>query len=132
MLHLHKDCLFQKFYLSHPEVTSHKGEDIAEILLSAVGNTLGWSIRKLREQLCGGSFDGQYINLNVPDHLAKKLSLEKEFTKETITWDIAHRVVLGSDGTKKQTNWLQELQDNEEIYHGEAPYAALTQHWKWI
>ena len=76
-------------YLSHPEVTSHNGEDIAKLLLSAVGNTLGWSIRNIRERFYRGSFD------NVPYHFAEKLSQEKEFTKEAITWDIANQLVTG-------------------------------------
>ena len=104
-----KNNLFQKYYISHPEVTSHKGESITELLVSALENSLGWSVAKIRERFCGGSFDGQYIHLNVPEHMAKKLSLEKDFVKDAITWDIAHRVELACEDTKKQTSWLEEL-----------------------
>ena len=70
---------------------------------------MGWSVAKIRERFCGGSFDGQYIHLNVPEHMAKKLSFEKDFVKDAITWDIAHRVELACEDTKKQTSWLEEL-----------------------
>ena len=56
-----------------------------------------------------GSFDGQYHKLNVPTHLADKLSLDIEFTETAVTWDIAHRLELSFDDTKKQMSWLQEL-----------------------
>ena len=47
--------------------------------------------------------------MNIPDHFAAKLSLNSEFTRDAITWDIAHRVELACENTKTQTNWLQEL-----------------------
>ena len=62
---------------------------------------LGWFLNTIRERFCGGSFDGQYIKLNVPDHFAKKMLLRKEFTQKSITWDITHHIELASDDTKK-------------------------------
>ena len=106
---LKKNNLFQKFYLFHPEVTSHTGENVTELLLSSIQNTLVWTIAEIRQRFCGGSFDGQYFHLNVPDHFATKLSLDKDFTRDALTWDIAHRIELACEDTKKQTNWLQEL-----------------------
>ena len=96
-----KGCLFQKFYLSHPEVTSHMGENNTDLLFSSLRDTLGWSSNTIRERFCGGSFDGQYIKLNVPDQFAKKMLLRKEFTQKSITWDITHHIELASDDTKK-------------------------------
>ena len=109
MWYLKKNNLFQKFYLSHPEVTSHTGENVTELLLSSIQKTLAWTIAEIRQRFCGGSVDGQYFHLNVPDHFATKLSLDKDFTRDALTWDIAHRIELACEDTKKQTNWLQEL-----------------------
>ena len=41
--------------------------------------------------------------------MADQLFLEKEFTRDSITWDVAHSVELACDDTKEQTAWLQEL-----------------------
>ena len=35
--------------------------------------------------------------------------MDSEFTRDAITWDIAHCVELACENTKTQTNWLQEL-----------------------
>ena len=35
---------FQKYYMSHPQVISQTSEDITDLLLSLIMNTLGWSI----------------------------------------------------------------------------------------
>ena len=45
---LKKNNLFQKFYLSHPEVTSHTAENVTELLLSSIQNTLAWTIAEIR------------------------------------------------------------------------------------
>ena len=47
--------------------------------------------------------------MNVARLLADKLSLDIEFTETAVTWDIAHRLELSFDDTKKQMSWLQEL-----------------------
>ena len=47
--------------------------------------------------------------MNVPDHLSKKLLLGNNFTREAVTWDIAHRIELASNDTKNQTKWLEEF-----------------------
>ena len=36
--------------------------------------------------------------------------MDSEFTRDAMTWDIAHRVELACENTKTQTNWLQELE----------------------
>ena len=82
---------------------------LLRLLLSSITETLSWTIGTTRERFCGGSFDGQYHQLNIPDHFATKLSLDSEFTRDAITWDIAHRVELACENTKTQTNWLQEF-----------------------
>ena len=104
-----KNKLFRKFYMSHPEVLSHTGENVTELLLHSIKTTLGWSIQEIRERFCGGSFDGQYFKLNVPKHLATKLSLEHNFTIDALIWDVAHRFELGCEDVKNITPWLQEL-----------------------
>ena len=49
---LRKQQLFQKYYMSHPQVISQSGEDITDLLLSSVMDTLGWSISILRQRFC--------------------------------------------------------------------------------
>ena len=78
-------------------------------MLSSVQKTLGWSVGKIRERFCGGLFDGQYFHLNVPAHLANKLSLEQDFARDCITWDIVHCVELACEDAKKETSWLQKV-----------------------
>ena len=85
---LNKNSLFQKLFLSHPQVTSHTGENIARLLLSSITETLSWTIGTTRERFRVGSFDGQYHPLYIPDHFATKLSLDSEFTRDAVTWDI--------------------------------------------
>ena len=104
-----KNRLFQKFYMSHPEVLSHTGDNVTELLSQSIKTTLGWSILEIRQRFCGGSFDGQYFKLNVPEHLATKLSLDPAFTDDALIWDVAHRFELGCEDVKKITLWLQEL-----------------------
>ena len=74
---LQKDNLFQKYYLIHPELTLHKGEDITELLLSTLQNVLGWPVATIQERFCNGSFDGQYINLKATDHILLKKNLQE-------------------------------------------------------
>ena len=95
--------------MSHPEVLSHTGDNVTELLLQSIQTTLGWSTLEIRERFCGGSFDGQYFKLNVPKHLAAKLSLDSDFTEDAIIWDVAHRIELACEDVKKITPWLQEL-----------------------
>ena len=90
-------------------MTSHSGENNADLLLSALKDTSGWSLKNIRERFCGGSFDGQCIKLNVPNHFAEKMLLEKDFTRNAITWDIAHPTELVREDTKEQARWLQDL-----------------------
>ena len=101
--------LFRKYYLSHPLVTSHSGDNVTELLIQSIKETLNWSIPEIRERFCGGAFDGQYLKLNVPTHLAEKLSLKPDFTEDSTIWDAAHRVELACEDTKKGTKWLTDF-----------------------
>ena len=56
-----KNKICRKFYMSHPEVLSHTGDNVTELLLHSIKTTLGWSTPEIRQQFCGGSFDGQYF-----------------------------------------------------------------------
>lgn len=47
---LEKYTLFEKYFLSYPEVISHTGENVTELLLSSVKNVLGWSFSEIQER----------------------------------------------------------------------------------
>ena len=104
-----KNSIFRKFYLSHPVVRNHTGVNVTELLLSSVKDTLQWTTSEIRQRFCGGAFDGQYLSLKVPEHLAQQLILDVDFTKDAVVWDVAHRFELGCEDAKKLTPWLQEL-----------------------
>ena len=95
--------------MSHPLVTSHTGDNVTELLIQSIKETLNWSIPEIRERFCDGAFDGQYLKLNVPTHLAEKLSLKPDFTKDSTIWDVAHRVELACKDTKNDTKWLTDF-----------------------
>ena len=68
-------------------------------------------------RFCGGSFDGQYHKLNVPRHLADKLSLDIEFTETAVTWDIAHRLELSFDDTEKANELAAGIRYDSAVHH---------------
>lgn len=68
---LQNGTLFQRFFVSFPEVESHKGVDISELILNACTQELGLTNNELRQRISGGCFDGQYFHLNVDKHLSE-------------------------------------------------------------
>ena len=63
-----------------------------------------------RENLCGAAMDGQYVKLNVSDHLHDMF-----FKHYHLTWDPAHRIELsikdcGSNPDEKQ-NFIESVSD---------------------
>lgn len=63
-----------------------------------------WEIGELRERLSGFCVDGQYIHLNIVDHLSEQLLLPKNLVAEYVIWDTAHRSKLACKYTKEGEN----------------------------
>ena len=61
------ESLISVIYLGQPIVKNHTGEGIANSIIEELEN---YGIKG--SQVEGGSYDGQYFHLNVPDHLVKK------------------------------------------------------------
>ena len=118
---LKNGVLFQRFFLSFPEVHSHKGDAVSKLAIDACLDELGLTINELRERFTGGCFDGQYFHLNIDRHFSTMLKLPQKMLEESLIWDAAHRLELVHDdvknGKKDQrgnilavaTPWLQDL-----------------------
>ena len=118
---LKKGVLFERFFIGNPEVVNHGGFNITEMLINTVCDTLDITREGLRQRLTGGSFDGQYIYLNVMKHLSEALSLPLKYMKDSITHDAAHRLELSCQDAKQgkndskgncivsKANWLIQL-----------------------
>ena len=100
---------FSKVLLVAFSSTSHTGDNATELLIQSIKETLNWSIPEMHKRFCGGAFDGQYLKLNIPTHLAEKLSLKPDFTKDSTIWDVAHRVELACEDTKNGIKWLTDF-----------------------
>ena len=118
---LKNGTLFQRFFFTFPEVHSHKGFNISQLILQVCSEGLNLSYEDLRQRISGACFDGQYINLNVKKYFSDSLHLPIDFMEDIIIWDAAHRLELVCDDVKngKQdlkgncifnpTSWLQDL-----------------------
>ena len=113
--------LFERFFLGHPEVKSHKGRDISHLIFQVMTDQLNLPLEEIRQRISGGCFDGQYIHLNARSHFSEILHLPPDFMEDAIIWDAAHRLELASDDVKKgkkdhsgkfikqPTPWVQDL-----------------------
>lgn len=103
--------LLNVIYLGQPVVKNHDGPGISE----SISNELtDWGIKGT--QVEGGSFDGQYFHLSVPDHLREKMNLSEQFL---CTWDPMHKggVVDSHIREDESFAWLVEIQTLcKEIY----------------
>ena len=75
---------------------------------SIIDELTKWGISS--SQIEGGSFDGQYFHLSVPDHLVEKLNLGGSFI---CTWDPLHKggVVDNHIREDKNFEWVVKIQD---------------------
>ena len=113
---LNKGVLFENFFLGNPNVLDNGGYALTNLLIDTVTDALDWKKSKLRERLTGVCIDGQYINLNIMDHLYDLLTLPKNLAIDYTIWDPAHRMELAckyaKEGTKVgeqmvcETKWL--------------------------
>ena len=51
---LKSGTLFQRFFISFPEVNSHKGQDISKLALDACTEGMGLTYEDLRQRISGG------------------------------------------------------------------------------
>ena len=105
------DSLISIIYLGQPIVKNHTGEGVADSItveLEKYGIT--------GAQVEGGSFDGQYFNLKVPNHLAQKLDLSSKFF---CSWDPLHKIGVVETHIRKDVEfaWLVQLTETcQQIY----------------
>ena len=96
--------LITNVYLGQPVVKQHDGSGVSESIIDELNK---WGISST--QVEGGSFDGQYFPLNVPNHLTEKLGLGESFL---CTWDPLHKggVIDTHIREDKSFGWLVEIQ----------------------
>ena len=103
--------LLSVVYLGQPIVGNHSGEGVADSIVEEL-NKYGIAAAQVE----GGSFDGQYFHLSVPDHLSKKLLLCSQFL---CTWDPLHKIGVMETHIRKEANfaWLVKLTEIcQQIY----------------
>ena len=116
---LKNGVLFENFFIDNPIVFNNSGFALTKLLIDTVNSILEWDVKDLRERLTGVCIDGQYIHLNIIEHLTDILSLPKNLAIDYVVWDPAHRLELACKyakiGTKVDdkvvgdTKWLLEL-----------------------
>ena len=91
-------------YLGQPIVKKHDGPGITESISTELN---AWGIQG--DQVEGGSFDGQYFHLGVPDLLQKQMQLPEQFL---CTWDPMHKGGVVDTHIREDINfsWLVEVQ----------------------
>ena len=101
--------LLQVVYLGHPIIKVHNGKGVADSIISCMSE---WSISK--EQFIGGSFDGQYFNLNVPKYLNEYFLEENEKKPLYYDWDPMHKAGLIDDHLRKNSkfSWVVTITVN--------------------
>ena len=105
------DSLISVIYLGQPIVKNHTGEGIANSIMEELEK---YGIKG--SQVEGGSFDGQYFHLHVPDHLLKKFDLSSQFF---CTWDPLHKIGVIETHIRKDKDfaWLVMLTEVcQQIY----------------
>ena len=100
-------------------MVSNSGISLTRLLVNTILNTFEWKEEDLRERFTGACVDGQYINLNMRDHLADILNLPINLMDDSVIWDAAHRLELACQHAKEGysiggqriggTKWLIEL-----------------------
>ena len=105
------ESLISVIYLGQPVVKNHTGEGIANSIIEELEK---YGIE--RSQVEGGSYDGQYFHLKVPDHLVNKFGLPSQFF---CTWDPLHKIGVVETHIRKDEAfaWLVKLTEIcQQIY----------------
>ena len=103
--------LLTNIYLGQPVVKSHDGPGVTTSITAELSK---WNISSV--QIEGGSFDGQYFHLSVPQHLADSLHLPEQFF---CSWDPLHKGGLVDKHIREDASfkWLVDLKTIcREIY----------------
>lgn len=112
------DELIQALFLGHPVVKTHNGQGVADSIVSCIAE---YGITKT--QYNGGSFDGQYFKLSVPDYLNKHFSEEEDKTYY-YDWDPMHKAGLVDDHLRKNAkfSWIVAIAETIASIFGEFNY----------
>lgn len=109
--------LIQALYLGHPVIKAHNGQAVAESIISCMSE---YSITKA--QFNGGSFDGQYFNLSVPDYLSSHFSGEDK--TYFYDWDPMHKAGLIDNHLRRNVkfSWIVAITETISSIFGEFNY----------
>ena len=91
-------------YLGQPVVKSHDGPGGTGSIIDELNS---WDIQ--RDQVEGGSFDGQCFYLSVPAHLTEALHLSNQ---SICTWDFLYKGGVVDNHIREDSSfpWLVEIQ----------------------
>ena len=98
---LKSGVLFESFFVGNPNVLSSCGVSLTRLLINSILMSLDWTEEHLRKRFSGACVDGQYIHLNLGNHLSEMLSLPADLTRDSVTWDSAHRLELACHHAKE-------------------------------
>lgn len=110
-------------YLDMPIVKEHSGRALAEQIIAVIQD-FGVS----PQQVNGGSFDGQYFSLKVPEHIHELLNISPDWC--TFIWDIAHRLNLADHDIRKSPDftWLVKMTDLIGTAFSKVSYGKSYEH----
>lgn len=87
-------------------VRTHTALGLAENIVAALGK-VRLTKEKLKKQMAGGAFDGQYIVLGADRKLCELVDIDRSFV--CLRWDNAHRLELSLGDARKRVAWYAEL-----------------------
>ena len=97
------ETLIQPIYLGHPVVLHHTGKGVSDSIISVMDDYIS------KEQYEGGSYDGQYHWLSVPDYLNEHYEVQSADVHSD--HDLLHKVGICDKHIRKDPNfqWLCEI-----------------------
>ena len=104
--------LFEKKFIGNSVAMKGDGSYITNLLITDVCNVLNFSEADLRKRFCGACYDGQYLHLNVTNHISERLDLPLPFVQESVIHDPAHRVELAVNDVKNGKNYRHHFHNN--------------------
>ncbi|PIK45391.1 hypothetical protein BSL78_17722 [Apostichopus japonicus] len=106
-----------------PIVKEHSGRALAEEIIAVIQE-----FGVFPQQVNGGSFDGQYFGLKVPNHIHEILNLSPDWC--IFIWDIAHRLNLADHDIRKmdEFKWLVKITDLIGVAFSKVSYGKSYEH----
>ena len=97
------DNLIQPIYLGHPVVMLHTGKGVSDSIVGVTDEYI------FNEQYEGGSYDGQYHHLSVPDYLNEHYKVKSDDVHSD--HDLLHKVGIVDKHIRKDNNfqWLCDI-----------------------